>query len=196
MSSLDVRIVSCWLAGRLPKFCGLPLAYDGKLVGDEAADAGDPLLAVEHLEHVRADLVEVDQSERVALQERLNDRLLALLAALGVDVVPLILRLNREFPRVMAATWILIECGLIECNTGSFSDMKVDAVTKFGHRVRALRERAGISQETLASRAGIHRTYMGGVERGERNVSLKNILRIAEALGVAPQKLFDEDKTR
>ena len=74
--------------------------------------------------------------------------------------------------------------------------MKVDAVAKFGHRVRTLRERAGISQETLASRAGIHRTYMGGVERGERNVSLKNILRIAEALGVTPQKLFDEDKTR
>lgn len=74
--------------------------------------------------------------------------------------------------------------------------MKADAVTKFGHRVRILRERIGISQETLASRAGIHRTYMGGVERGERNISLKNILRIAEALGVPPQRLFDEGKER
>jgi transcriptional regulator with XRE-family HTH domain len=74
--------------------------------------------------------------------------------------------------------------------------MKVDPVTRFGNRVRTLRERIGISQETLASRAGIHRTYMGGVERGERNISLKNIIRIAEALGVPPQKLFDEEKGR
>jgi transcriptional regulator with XRE-family HTH domain len=74
--------------------------------------------------------------------------------------------------------------------------MRADATTTFGNRVRALRERIGISQETLAARAGIHRTYIGGVERGERNISLKNIIRIAEALGVPPQRLFDEGKGR
>jgi len=63
---------------------------------------------------------------------------------------------------------------------------------QFGKRVRELRHKAGISQEDLAARAGIHRTYIGGIERGERNVSLKNIHRIAKALGVAAKRLFDE----
>ena len=57
---------------------------------------------------------------------------------------------------------------------------------RFGSRVRAERERLGVSQEELADRAGMHRTYLGGVERGERNVGLLNVLRIASALGVAP----------
>lgn len=69
--------------------------------------------------------------------------------------------------------------------------MKGDVLTSFGERVRALRERSGLSQEALAARAGIHRTYMGGVERGERNISLKNIVRLAAALGVHPGALFD-----
>lgn len=56
--------------------------------------------------------------------------------------------------------------------------------------MRAERERLGVSQEDLADRAGIHRTYLGGVERGERNVGLLNVLRIARALGVAPAVLF------
>jgi transcriptional regulator with XRE-family HTH domain len=60
----------------------------------------------------------------------------------------------------------------------------------FGGRVRALRIRLRLSQEALAEKAGIHRTYMGGVERGERNVCLKNILRLAAALGVRPGELF------
>jgi len=52
----------------------------------------------------------------------------------------------------------------------------------FGARVRALREEQGMSQEALAYAAGLDRSYMGGVERGERNVSLDNIYRIAGAL--------------
>ena len=64
------------------------------------------------------------------------------------------------------------------------------ALRKFGARVRELREVRGFSQEGLAERVGIHRTYMGGVERGERNPSLRNILRIAKALGVDPAELF------
>ena len=60
----------------------------------------------------------------------------------------------------------------------------------FGNRVREIRNDAGISQEELAFRAGIHRTYLGGIERGERNPSLKNIGRIAKALNIDIAKLF------
>jgi transcriptional regulator with XRE-family HTH domain len=66
----------------------------------------------------------------------------------------------------------------------------------FGLRVRSLRERGGISQEALADRAGLHRTYVGSVERGERNISLANIHRLADALGVAPSELLDERAAR
>jgi len=61
---------------------------------------------------------------------------------------------------------------------------------KFGNRVREIRNTVGISQEELAFRAGIHRTYLGGIERGERNPSLKNIARIAEALDIEISNLF------
>lgn len=60
----------------------------------------------------------------------------------------------------------------------------------FGARVRALREEQGMSQEALAHAAGLDRSYMGGVERGQRNVSLDNIYRIAGALGVPAATLF------
>ncbi len=63
----------------------------------------------------------------------------------------------------------------------------------FGKRVRTLRERLGLSQEELADKAGIHRTYIGGVERGERNLGLKNVFRIAKALGVTVTDLFTEE---
>jgi transcriptional regulator with XRE-family HTH domain len=63
-------------------------------------------------------------------------------------------------------------------------------LVRFGIRICTLRKTLGISQEELASRAGIHRTYLGGVERGERNVGLLNILRISEALEVRPEELL------
>jgi len=62
----------------------------------------------------------------------------------------------------------------------------------FGRRMRALREEQGLSQEALADLAGIHRTYVGSVERGERNVALDNINAIAEALDVSPAKLVSD----
>jgi len=65
-------------------------------------------------------------------------------------------------------------------------------LTSFGKRVRALRLELNLSQEELGFRAGIDRTYVGGVERGERNLSLLNIKRIADALGVHPRDLFDD----
>ena len=60
----------------------------------------------------------------------------------------------------------------------------------FGKRVRELRQARGLSQEELAFRVGVHRTYLGGIERGERNPALKNIAAIAKALGVDLPELF------
>jgi transcriptional regulator with XRE-family HTH domain len=61
----------------------------------------------------------------------------------------------------------------------------------FGQRVRELRLAKGVSQEALADEAGVHRTFMGSVERGERNISLENIVKIAKALNCRPSKLLD-----
>jgi transcriptional regulator with XRE-family HTH domain len=66
--------------------------------------------------------------------------------------------------------------------------------SRFGQRVRELRLAKGFTQEELALEAGIHRTYLGGIERGERNPALKNIASIAKALGVAMLELFDFNK--
>ena len=74
--------------------------------------------------------------------------------------------------------------------------MKDDSLKRFGQRVRVLRELTGLSQEALAAKAGIHRTYMGGIERGERNICLRNIIRLAEALGVPPRNLFGEAEVK
>ncbi len=68
--------------------------------------------------------------------------------------------------------------------------MKDARLEKFGVRVRSLRQKARLSQEELANKVGIHRTYIGGVERGERNLGLINILRIADALEISPASLF------
>jgi transcriptional regulator with XRE-family HTH domain len=62
---------------------------------------------------------------------------------------------------------------------------------RFGERVRQLRKQKGLSQDTLALVCDLDRTYIGGVERGERNISLINIYRIASALGVSAKDLFD-----
>ena len=61
---------------------------------------------------------------------------------------------------------------------------------RFGARVRELRKRKEFSQEAFALECGLDRSYMGGVERGERNVSLINICKIAKTLRLRPRDLF------
>ena len=68
---------------------------------------------------------------------------------------------------------------------------KRDVLVDFGRRLRALRKDAGLSQEGFALRCGLDRTYIGGIERGERNVSLRNIELIARALGVPLSSLVE-----
>lgn len=68
-----------------------------------------------------------------------------------------------------------------------------DAIlARFGNRVRKLRKEKGFSQEAFAARCALDRTYIGGIERGERNVALLNLERIAVALDVELHELFLE----
>ncbi|MDD2722366.1 MAG: helix-turn-helix transcriptional regulator [Gallionella sp.] len=65
-----------------------------------------------------------------------------------------------------------------------------DFISEFGLRLRTLRKARGLSQEAFADAAGLDRSYVGGVERGERNVSLLNIKKFADALEIAVEELF------
>lgn len=69
--------------------------------------------------------------------------------------------------------------------------MRQDALLLFGMRVRELRSEKAISQEELAALTELDRTYISGIERGKRNLSLKNILKIASALNVTASQLLD-----
>jgi transcriptional regulator with XRE-family HTH domain len=65
----------------------------------------------------------------------------------------------------------------------------------FAQRLRQLRKSKGLSQEELADQAGLHRTYVGSVERSERNVSIDNMERLAKALEVDLAELLREDQS-
>ena len=70
---------------------------------------------------------------------------------------------------------------------------KVEAIKKrFGANVRSLRKEQGFSQESFSFECDLHRTYIGAIERGEQNVSIENIAKIANALGVDIIKLFQK----
>ncbi len=68
--------------------------------------------------------------------------------------------------------------------------MKKEILIKFGNKVREKRLELGLSQEELATRAKVHRTYIGMIERAEKNITLENIEKIAKALKIAVDKLL------
>lgn len=68
--------------------------------------------------------------------------------------------------------------------------MKKQVLIKFGRKVRAERAKLGLSQEELASRAGVHRTYIGMIERAEKNITLENIEKVAKALDLKLSDFF------
>lgn len=68
--------------------------------------------------------------------------------------------------------------------------MEGDLQRILGRNLRAYRIERGLSQEALAVMLDVHRTYMGGVERGERNLTLRSVERLAEKLGVEPLELL------
>jgi len=67
---------------------------------------------------------------------------------------------------------------------------KLKILTAFGEIVRDERKAKGLSQEELAEKAGLHRTYIGMIERGEKNITLSNISKIARALEIPINELF------
>ena len=69
--------------------------------------------------------------------------------------------------------------------------MKREILIKFGERVRNERTKLGLSQEELAARAGVHRTYIGMIERAEKNITLENIEKIAKSLKLGVKDLLD-----
>lgn len=74
--------------------------------------------------------------------------------------------------------------------------MEGDLQRAVGQNLRAHREAKGLSQEAFADVLGVHRTYMGGVERGERNLTLKTVERIAERLRLDPLALLGKQDSR
>ncbi len=71
--------------------------------------------------------------------------------------------------------------------------MSEDILIKFGSKVRKEREKRGYSQEDFADLVGVHRTYIGMIERAEKNITLKNIEKIAKALNISVSKLLEFD---
>jgi len=70
--------------------------------------------------------------------------------------------------------------------------MKKEVLIRFGQKVRVERMKLHLSQEELASRAGVHRTYIGMVERAEKNITLENIEKVCKALGLSISDFFTD----
>ncbi|WOI25075.1 helix-turn-helix transcriptional regulator [Cobetia amphilecti] len=73
--------------------------------------------------------------------------------------------------------------------------MRNEKLVAFGQRVRELRKNRGLSQEAMAALAGVDRSYMGHIERGEKNITLTKVYQISEALGIEVADLFPRTAT-
>ena len=71
--------------------------------------------------------------------------------------------------------------------------MKHTVLVQFGNKIREERHKQRLSQEQLAEKAGLHRTYIGMIERAEKNITLVNIYKIAKALNLKVSDLWDQD---
>lgn len=86
---------------------------------------------------------------------------------------------------------LTIVCRLLVCSIVALRTWKMCDILKiFGERVREERNKKHLSQEDLADKAGLHRTYIGMIERAEKNITLKNIHRIANALDISITELL------
>jgi len=87
---------------------------------------------------------------------------------------------------------LIVACSLASVRLAPERNVKkTDPRIVFGKRVAALRKERGWSQEQLALESGLARSYLGGVERGQRNISLLNIYRLAESMSLQPAALFE-----
>lgn len=87
---------------------------------------------------------------------------------------------------------ILIDCCECSLQVVTLGAMKNDILLDFGNTIRAYRNKLEISQEQFADKCGFHRTYVGQIERGERNPSLKNIEIFAKTLNVSLSEIFHQ----
>lgn len=85
----------------------------------------------------------------------------------------------------------LLTIKTIVLNTIIINSMKETVLVDFGKKIKELRSLKKISQEELADLAGVHRTYIGMIERAEKNITLLNIEKIANALNINIKDLFD-----
>lgn len=86
---------------------------------------------------------------------------------------------------------ILIVCRPIGITNSSYT-MTENILLKLGSNIKKIRQELGLSQEELADLTKLHRTYIGGVERGERNIGIINLAKIANSLGVPLTKLLNK----
>ncbi len=108
--------------------------------------------------------------------------------ALCFDVLPRLAKVHLSLSSKLTQSQQIIDkdrytiCGMMNV---------ADIPIKFGKRVRELRRLKGLSQEDLEDLCGLDRTYISSLERGHRNVSLKNIVLLAVSLGVTPSQLLE-----
>lgn len=97
---------------------------------------------------------------------------------------------------MQAGRTLVINCPIIGCRAEggahpTLAPMQEDDIRRrFGTRIRRLRSEPGLSQEAFADRAKLHRTYIGAIERGDLNLSLANIERLAATLEISLAELF------